>query len=153
MTARHPGLTHFSADPFTLDPDRAYEQSASKIKPAGLWLSVDGDDDWPSWCLGEGFRVGALTHRTALQLVPDARVLWLSTPDDVLAFGVKYGGEMTREFLWVDWPQVATDWDGLVIAPYQWSLRLDPRTHWYYGWDCASGCVWNLAALTAKAHP
>jgi hypothetical protein len=146
-------LTHYSARPLTLDRDRAYVQSAGNMKPAGLWLSVDGDDDWPTWCRGEEFRIESLTHLTQFRLVPDARVLWLSMPDEVVEFHGKYAGELTREFLWIDWPRVAADWDGLVIAPYQWSLRFDPRVPWYYGWDCASGCVWNPAVLTVEDLP
>ena len=25
--------------------------------------------------------------------------------------------------------------------------RLDMETRWYYGWDCASGCVWDASAV------
>jgi hypothetical protein len=28
-----------------------------------------------------------------------------------------------------------------------WECRLDPAAAWYYGWDCASGCVWNLEVI------
>ncbi|QBI98814.1 hypothetical protein SEA_BOBBY_184 [Mycobacterium phage Bobby] len=46
---------------------------------------------------------------------------------------------------WIDWGKVAADYGGIIIAPYQWSRRMDP--HWYYTWDCASGCIWNLEAI------
>lgn len=57
--------------------------------------------------------------------------------------------------LWVsvNWPLIATRWDGIIIAPYQWSCRYDDRTFWYYGWDCASGCIWNLHAITDVIAP
>lgn len=32
-------------------------------------------------------------------------------------------------------------------APYQWECRLDRDTFWYYSWDCASACIWNLQAV------
>ena len=48
---------------------------------------------------------------------------------------------------YIDWPAVATDYPGLIIAPYQWSCRMSEFTRWYYGWDCASGCIWNADAI------
>ena len=35
--------------------------------------------------------------------------------------------------------------DGIIIAPYQWYCRM--TVDWYYTWDCASGCIWNLDAI------
>lgn len=26
-------------------------------------------------------------------------------------------------------------------------MRLDNRCTWYYGWDCASGCIWDKDAI------
>lgn len=40
---------------------------------------------------------------------------------------------------------VAKDYDGIEIAPYQESLRYD--LEWYYGWDVASGCIWNFEGI------
>jgi len=37
---------------------------------------------------------------------------------------------------------VSKEYDGIEIAPYQWDARLS--LIWYYGWDVASGCIWNL---------
>ena len=47
----------------------------------------------------------------------------------------------------IDWAEVASKYDGIIISPYQWSLRLDMEMMWYYGWDCASGCIWNISAI------
>jgi hypothetical protein len=33
----------------------------------------------------------------------------------------------------------------LLITPYIWSCRLD--FNWYYTWDCASGCFWDVSCL------
>ena len=33
----------------------------------------------------------------------------------------------------------------MFITPYQWELRFE--LDWYYGWDVASGCVWNLSVI------
>jgi hypothetical protein len=47
---------------------------------------------------------------------------------------------------YIDWPRVAERFDGVIIAPYQWKHRLELM--WYYGWDCASGCIWNARAVS-----
>lgn len=140
-------LSHYSAKPWALDPARTYVQSTREPKPRGLWLSVDGEQDWPTWCRSEDWGVASLAHRTALRLVGGHRVLTLDTPAALAHFTDVYGRPTTPEFLYIDWPRVAASWDGLLIAPYQWSMRYDPHVPWYYGWDCASACVWNLGAL------
>ena len=138
-------LTHFTDQPLDLEFDRTYEQSATAMKPHGLWVSVDGEYDWESWCLAEEFHTTSLQHRTPISLAPDANVLVMTTAEELDAFTNKYGGEITRTFLFIDWPAVAADYDGLIIAPYIWERRYD--LSWYYGWDCASGCIWNLTAI------
>lgn len=50
-------------------------------------------------------------------------------------------------FIWIDWVKVKPLYDGIIITPYQWRCRLDPDIFWYYSWDCASGCIWNLETI------
>ena len=45
----------------------------------------------------------------------------------------------------INWPAVAERYGGILITPYQWSHRMS--LHWYCGWDCASGCVWDLSQI------
>jgi len=143
-------LTHYTNEPLDLEYDRVYEQSARNMKPVGLWVSVDGEMDWVQWCIGEEFNTTSLAHRTPMRLAPGHNVLVLTKPEELDAFTNKYGGTLSRDFLYIDWPQVAQDYDGLIIAPYQWERRYD--LSWYYGWDCASGCVWNLTAISVPVH-
>ena len=44
-------LTHYAEDPITFDPTRTHKQHPphSHGKPVGLWVSVDGEDDWKWW--------------------------------------------------------------------------------------------------------
>ena len=44
-----------------------------------------------------------------------------------------------------DWPKIAELYDGILITPYQPAYHLEVR--WYYSWDVASACVWNLDCL------
>ena len=43
-----------------------------------------------------------------------------------------------------DWAKVASHYDGIEICPYIESRR---NMTWYYGWDVASGCVWNASGI------
>lgn len=159
-------LTHYSDVPVTLDRTRTYSQSAAGVwtydKPDGLWVSVDGDDDWPSWCQSAGFHVAGLEHRHRVVLHHAANIRFLTSPADLDEFTREYaekpqvGGLQFvggRSYWGINWQEVAAEHDGIVIAPYQWSRR--NTLPWYAGWDCASGCIWNLhaiAVLTPEIH-
>lgn len=49
----------------------------------------------------------------------------------------------------IDWRRVAESYQGIVIAPYVWARRHHLASGWYYAWDCASGCIWDSAAVAA----
>lgn len=142
-------LSHYNdADQWRFDV-RGYVQSLSS-KPNGLWLSVDGPDDWPCWCHAEGFRLGAMAYRHVFELKPERadRVLHITDTLGVdmlterLSKANAYGSRYD-----LDWPVLARKWSGIIIAPYQWRRRLDGGAQWYYGWDCASGCIWDVSAI------
>lgn len=126
-------------------------------KPVGLWVSVLGRQDWASWCRGEGFRATRRQAASRIQLRADAKVLRLSGAADLDEFTKRYGRDVVwGSRPWVDraipWDRVACDWQGIIIAPYVWERRLHDGTEWYYGWDCASGCIWDAAAVQSVEH-
>ena len=141
--------THWAAGPVTLDKTRTYEQNADNVKPKGLWLSVDGD--WERWCEDEGYREKGkgVEHVVEVDL---ARVLHLSDARAIDIFTRRYFEEEQHRYLtnhiFINWNAVARDYAGLVIAPYCWERRLADHTFWYYGWDCASACIWDLSVIT-----
>lgn len=144
-------LWHYTAEPFALEP-RSYAQNEPRMygKPEGFWVSVEGKDDWPSWCEGESFRIDELAHRAPVIIRPESNVLWLQ-PGSINSFDREFRVEWQwgPEKQWtdraIDWRAVAGLYDGIVIAPYSWHHRL--ALSWYYTWDCASGCIWNLDAI------
>jgi hypothetical protein len=146
-------LTHFSAKPLILDRSRVHTVYIQKIgmKPAGLWLSDENDEcSWAQWCAGEGFHLENLAHQAVFDVPEGNGVLWLRTVDELLAFTAKCKASTTEPLLssfYLDWTYVAKQYKGLIITPYQWELRLCPETSWYYGWDCASGVIWDLSCL------
>lgn len=124
-------------------------------KPKGLWFSVQGEDDWYSWCTSEEFRLNGLRTTQRLRLKPSARVRYLPTLAAMYHFWREYGYTWDwagtalegkgHENYGIDWNRVVVDYDAIIIAPYHWPLRM--KADWYYTWDCASGCVWNLDAV------
>lgn len=159
-------LEHYSNKPLAWPP-RDYQQTHNKPgwghppKPEGLWVSVRGEDDWPSWCRSEGFRLKMLATCNRIVLTETANLKIVSGESQLRAFDEEYGvywsyggpdqyrpsGYHNRR---IDWLRLANEYDGLIIAPYVWSCRLGEGDHqharisdWYYGWDCASGCIWN----------
>jgi hypothetical protein len=49
---------------------------------------------------------------------------------------------------WIDWKKVAKDYCGIEIPRYLWSCRMSHS--WYYGWDVASGCIWDLKHVSMQ---
>ena len=47
----------------------------------------------------------------------------------------------------IDWPKVAEHYSGIEICPYLDNKRMDDDSFWYYGWDVASGCIWDPKAI------
>lgn len=147
-------LIHYSDAHLTHVYDTTYTFERDD-KPDGLWVSVEGKDDWPSWCRSEDFRLRRLTHPTEIILAADANILRISGASALRKFHAAYKKrsavgepEYCRDRA-IDWGVVADQYDGIIIAPYVWSLRLDGNVRWYYSWDCASGCIWRSRAVKA----
>lgn len=140
-------LSHYTSKP--LGEIRTIPQEVREscfYKPSGLWVSVDGEDDWASWCASNDFGIGTERYRVYLSAAP--RVLVLTSASELFDFTDTYGRPVERYHdTYIDWPAVAAEYSGIIIAPYQWSCRMHSRTNWYYGWDCASGCIWNSDAI------
>lgn len=146
MSAHFLSLSHFAARPVG-QLERRRNQCVD-AKPRGLWLSVDGDRDWESWCIAEDFNLAALAVRHRVTLRRDANVLCLSGAEQIDDFHERYAADLAPDFTLIDWRRITEAHDGIVIAPYCWPRRLKGRaSRWYYGWDCASGCIWNPRAI------
>jgi hypothetical protein len=145
-------LSHYSADanlklqPRPWPPRESLERLIFSFKPLGLWVSVDGKDDWPSWCESECFHPERLTYRYRVTLTSMDHVLHLQTIPDILKFQNRYAvPDGLTDIPAINWYQVKEIYQGIVIAPYQWALRNELM--WYYTWDCASGCIWDMSII------
>lgn len=150
------GLSHYTSAETLVPRNVDQSRRGSFGKPQGLWVSVDGPDDWPSWCKSEQFRDVDSQNRFRVTLATDANILHLETFDEVIVFTEKYG-EPSRfggrlAYDGIRWGEVAANHQGIIIAPYSWRARNDHQTFWYYGWDCASGCIWDASAIAEVAR-
>lgn len=139
-------LLHYSAKPFGGPVHSEKQESAGGFKPRGFWLSVG--DAWVEWCRGEDWNLGCIVHVARITLSPSANILRLASQDDLDRFTEKYGeqdGRLSFRHINIRWDRVAEKYDGIIISPYVWERRLELM--WYYGWDCASGCIWNADAI------
>jgi hypothetical protein len=134
-------LRHYATQPVTLEA-RTHEQDVD-LKPSGLWVSVG--TEWLDWCRSEDFRTDQPIFDHAVMVASAANILTLASPDDIDTFTDRYGKQISPKWdsRYIDWAQVASEYDGIIISPYQWSRRSSRHTFWYYGWDVASGCIWN----------
>lgn len=154
-------LKHYPAGdgPFTFDRSRTYGPTRRYDKPDGLWVSVKGDDDWQQWTQREEFSADSTVDENehTVTLADTAQLLTVGTVAHIDAFTAEYGLPGLAYDIpdgWrIDWPRLAREYDGIIIAPYQWRRRNNLSTFWYAGWDCASGCIWNLDAIAAVVTP
>ena len=138
-------------------------------KPGGLWLSDDSDYGWYDFVL-DRLRDGSsewadgeelLQYRYDFAIDPrqSDRILLLKTPDDLRRFTLHYREATVRECvvrgkpgcgLHIEWERVKADYKGIMITPFHRALSCnDPILfHWYNGFDCASGCFWDITCLT-----
>lgn len=134
--------------------DRPQADRISKYqKPNGCWITDDTEDCWRTWCVGESFGLESLTHKHEVTL-DETNVLILRSASQLDKFSKQFS--VARPWSWqgrdyvercIDWRVVAARYDGLIITPYQWTHRLHEDYGWYYGWDCASGCIWKPSTI------
>jgi hypothetical protein len=140
--------SHKPIERFEHRPFLKTERDVFPFKPRGLWYGID--EAWLKWCRSEEPEwIGPYNY--AVLLTPKANILKLGTVKAVRDFTAAYQREAWEgsTLRSIDWHKAMTEYDGLEIHPYQWSLRLNQETFWYYGWDCASGCVWHPRAVRA----
>jgi len=126
-------------------------------KPKGLWVSVDGELDWVEWCTAEDFGDPTKQYRYRVILKDYANILVIDTMSKLLEFTDEFRSKQKHNFYdesswYLSWKNVAMQYDGIVISPYQRDARFSNNTTWYHGWDCASGCIWNPRKVISRLY-
>lgn len=116
-------------------------------KPNGFWLSDENSDmSWKKWCDDEEFRQERLQYWTDFT-VDMSDIIHLKNANDILLFTETYKVKPDDTYS-IDWVAVTLNHKGILITPYVWECRLNKNCDWYYPWDCASGCFWDVSCLS-----
>ncbi len=163
MQYPHHQLTHYSKNAhIILDKNKTYSIPPHSGKPTGLWVSVDSEFGWAQWCYDneQDQFYKRLKYKYDVVLYPHAKILVLDSAEKIVTFSHQYRDHnvekqkpqsyfsTTKRDLFdtvIDWKTLKSQYDGIIISPYQDSVRLQYK--WYYGFDCASGCIWNLSCI------
>ena len=141
---------------------KKYGIMPSGMKPRGLWYGFDGS--WSNWCAGNTFKCGKHFYEVGLDT---SRILRIENLNQFEEFEKEYTCDsifdrifkemgikvpsisplMVRAFgpSAIDWPRLKKEYAGLEINPWMHSKHLE--SVWYYGWDCASGVIWDISAI------
>ena len=115
------------------------------FKPNGLWYSCGRA--WLKWLAAE--EPSWITKDRALYKldIDMSQLLRITTVRMLDAFEATYRGPgASGQAGWtIDWGAVAESFMGIEICPYQYERR--HTSLWYYGWDVASGCIWDPRAI------
>jgi len=162
---------HWASGPVQLR-GKSYPQRGHP-KPNGLWFDVDGS--WKRWCGSVQFRQEDLRFRHTVNILDTSRVLFLQdeknvdvftrqyghdisghivplqSAEDLDAFARQYGSDLFGDILgqfsnYIMWEEVAEKHSGIIINPY---FRSRSQAYlWYYGWNCAGGCIWDTSVIS-----
>ena len=113
-------------------------------KPKGFWVSDESDMGWREWSK-ENF--GDVEYSVIIK--EDSNILYITNSREIEKFTEDFSCYPYKNvrLQFINWQKVSEHYDGIIITPYIWSHRMDEKTTWYYGWDCASGCIWNKEAI------
>src|SRR5579872_5717959 len=147
-------LVHYSKEIISLSDLHLDKQDITHnhfAKPSGFWVSDDDcEENWKSWCESEEFQVENLKYAHDVKLNTEANILYLRNANDIDKFSNLYSKKLcfgSPDLKKIDWAKVAQDFEGIIITPYIWERRFQTDAVWYYTWDCASGCIWNIDAI------
>jgi hypothetical protein len=161
---------HWALDPVKLR-QMSYLQ-CGQPKPNGLWF--DANEEWKQWCEAVQFRLETFRYRHTVTILDTSRILFLRCAEDIDLFTQQYGRSLfsgiqllqstkdndvfAREYgrdlfaeiqgqfpNYIMWGEVAEKYSGIIIVPY--SHEKSQTCLWYYGWNCAGGCVWDTSVL------
>lgn len=132
-----------------------FSQKAS-FKPSGLWYECqDGSSEsWREFC-EFGLTDGANRYDSSYNVIlNDYEILFIPDESHFEKFTKMYSVFHPRDPTGskgldkvIDWPKVAEHYAGIEICPYLSSKQNDDDYFWYYGWDVASGCVWDMSGI------
>ncbi len=116
-------------------------------KPYGLWYGID--NSWKDWCkseMPEQFELYKYLYELKINI---SKILQIRTLSGLRRFANKYKVMIDESnfISIINWFKVSKEYYGIEINPHLWRSMFNTNYIWYYGWDCASGCIWNKKAI------
>ena len=117
-------------------------------KPSGLWVTDMGEPyNWFNWCLQENFSIDKLKYQYKIE-IDITKIKIVDTLDKFERFHNYYYDCVVNG---VSWDTLAEYYKGIIISPYR-NDRSSIKNYnfykdWYYGWDVASGCIWDTSCI------
>lgn len=115
-------------------------------RPNGFWYDLNGD--WNRFCNESGNLQWIYRHNYKVD-ISKANILTLSSLAQVQSFAMVYG-DKGRFNVFINWQKVAMCYDGIEVQQYKPQWFSDIYSSWFYLWDCASGCIWNMKNVKLK---
>jgi hypothetical protein len=129
-----------------LSKSMKYKPQSIRFKPHGFWYAVGfGWLDFATYDM-QGFYDDKKLHAFSIN-TDRLNILKINNISELFEFdnNFKHGPDLLSS---INWVKVAEQYDGIEIPVYLREARYDYT--WYYGWDVASGCVWNTEKLSIK---
>jgi len=133
---------HLSKNPIYKLEKRHYTQRPGD-KPDGFWYGFG--DEWIDFTeTAAPERKGKYVYEVDIN---GSNVLQIKDYSKIAKFTKEH--EYARQIIpgkifSIDWSRIEFKYDGIEINPYIDQARMDDEFLWYYSWDVASGCIWNL---------
>ena len=134
-----------SSEPWTtFKPALQVKPEYAGQKPKGLWYGCG--DSWIEWIKLN--LPGYLEKANYLYEVKlGEEIIQISNDDEFDNFQSEFGFSSLDEQVAINWKEIQEqEYNGIEICPYNWERRMS--TNWYYPWDVASGCIWNLSGVS-----
>lgn len=125
-----------------VDLTREIQTQGRGPKPNGLWYALGSE--WLHWLSTEmPDWLDDYSHAFYLDL-DYSKILRINDDKKFEQFEETYS-DHSNAYGNVDWSFVAMKYKGIEIIPYRMEYRTE--SFWYYPWDIASGCIWDLSAI------
>ena len=112
------------------------------VKPQGLWYGCG--DAWVEWVRSESPEWLEASNYL-YEVKTDGKVLKISNDEEFEELEAEFGIQSPFGRL-IDWELIQKEgYGGIEICPYNMQRRM--KSDWYYGWDVASGCIWDSSSI------
>ncbi len=129
---------------YELKKERYYQKSGNK--PYGFWYGFG--NEWIEWTEMAGPELkGEYVHKVDID---GSNILQIKDYSEIERFTKEYQSNhqiIPGVIFDIDWSRIEFQYDGIEINPYIYQALMSNKFLWYYGWDVASGCIWNLSKV------